>query len=223
LNVPFDNIDIIRPALDSDFLMTSTNEIFEKSREIVKSKFGLDKFLLYVSRVEPRKNHDTLLKAYLDLELWRQGYFLIFVGKTSIENPKLELIINSLDSHVKQFVIHYQSVSHDLLLHLLKSTSLFVYPTRAEGFGYPPLEAAAFGVETITSNATCLSEFSFFGDRLFDPDNLDEIKRKIISILFGTFDGPKMSTISEEIRQNFGWSNSASAFEKLIMTNFKSL
>jgi glycosyltransferase involved in cell wall biosynthesis len=220
LNIPLENIQVVRPALESSFFELPSINALQSSKLKVHEAFGFDKYLLYVSRIEPRKNHDILLKAFLDLELWKQGFHLVFVGKTSIENPRLNYLYRSMGQKILEFVHHHESVSHQLLLDLFRASTLFVYPTRAEGFGYPPLEAGVLGVETLTSDATCLSEFDFFGDRFFSPDDLDSLKNKMSAIIEGRFDGPSMSDISETIRNNFGWLNTATVMEKLICSDF---
>ena len=220
LNIPMENIHVVRPALENNFFEPPSNTSLQLSRQKIRDALQLDKYILYVSRVEPRKNHEILLRAFLDLELWRQGYHLVFVGKTSILNQRLNELYESITKDISGFVHHFENVSHELLIDLLRAASLFVYPTRAEGFGYPPLEAGALGVETLMSNATCLSEFEFFKDRFFNPDDLEGLKKKMSLILAGHYEGPAMSNISEIIQNSFGWSNSADVLKKLICDDF---
>lgn len=221
LKAPMDDIHVVRPALESNFLTAPNQERVEHAREVIRNQLKLDKYILYVSRIEPRKNHDILLQAYLDLALWKQGYHLVFVGKTSIVNPKLDALYTTMGQDIAEFVHHHESVPHALLLELFRAAALFVYPTRAEGFGYPPLEASAMGIETLTSDATCLSEFEFFQSRFFHPDDLAGLKMKMSEILTGRFAGPSMADISQTIRDNFGWENTAAVLENLICSDFR--
>ena len=221
LNIPLERIEVVKPALESNFLDAPSDITLQLSRKNVQDVFGFDKYIIYVSRIEPRKNHEFLLQAYLDLELWKRGYHLVFVGKNSIKNTKLNSLYGAMNSYVNSFIHHHESVSHDLLIDMFRAASLFVYPTRAEGFGYPLLEAGAMGVETLTSDATCLSEFEFFQSRFFNPDDLESLKSKILAILDVRFTGEKMSGISRTIRDSFGWENSAVVMEKLIFDNFR--
>jgi glycosyltransferase involved in cell wall biosynthesis len=220
LKAPMDDIHVVRPALENIFFVEPSREMVGTAKNAIRDSLKLDKYILYVSRIEPRKNHDLLLQAYLDLELWQQGYHLVFVGKTSIQSPKLDALYATMGADARSFVHHHESVSHALLIDLFRAADLFVYPTRAEGFGYPPLEAAAMGIETLTSDATCLSEFEFFQSRFFNPDDLDGLKTKMSDILAGRFSGPTMTDISKIIRDNYGWANTASVMESLICDNF---
>ena len=51
----------------------------------VKNKFGLDRFIMTVSRIEPRKNQQLLLQAWVELKLYDQGIKLVFVGEQSFQ------------------------------------------------------------------------------------------------------------------------------------------
>jgi len=221
LNVPLNKIHIVQPALDDDFIIPLSKRVAIASKKNIERKFKLNKYILYVSRVEPRKNHEILLRAYLEMKLWESGYHLIFVGKNSINSPKLNFLFDAMTENQQQYVSHYESVPHNELLDLLRSASIFVCPSKAEGFGYPPLEAGAFGVETLISNATCLSEFDFFGDRFFDPNDLDDLKNKILNIISGDNVLPSMKGISNTIRTNFNWDRTAYTMERLIVNDFK--
>ena len=216
LDIPLNDIDVIRPALEAPFFAPATQSSRDAARLSVQQHFGIERYILYVSRIEPRKNHIMLLRSYLELQLWKQNIHLIFVGKDSIECKPLKAMLASIGEEVKPFLHHYEKVEHGMLIDLFRAASISVYPTRAEGFGYPPLEAAALGTETLTSDATCLSEFEFFGERFFDPDNIDVLKGKLSAILSDSFDGPDMGSISRYIHEHFAWKQTAEKMESLI-------
>jgi glycosyltransferase involved in cell wall biosynthesis len=46
----------------------------QEAREKFRSLYGFDRFVLCVSRIEPRKNHAMLLRIYLELQLYKKGY-----------------------------------------------------------------------------------------------------------------------------------------------------
>ena len=56
---------------------------------------------------------------------------------------------------------------------------LFIYPSFAEGFGIPPLEAGVMKVTVACSNATAMKDFSFFQKTLFDPNDLESFEKAI--------------------------------------------
>src|SRR5690606_15764829 len=60
---------------------------------------------------------------------------------------------------------------------------VFVYPSLAEGFGMPPLEAMASGVPVITSNSTALPEVVGDAGLTFDPGDAQALARHLQALL----------------------------------------
>lgn len=149
-----------------------------------KNSLGAQKlpYILYVSRIEPRKNHIQLVKAYVELELYKE-YELLFVGKSSIGVSYLEEYLLTLNKEIRKKIIHKENVSEEELSTIYSQASLFVFPSVAEGFGIPPLEALAARTKVICSNATALADFTFLKGFQFDPLDLDSLKSVLIKAL----------------------------------------
>lgn len=156
----------------------------------VKNKFGLDRFIMTVSRIEPRKNHQLLLQAWVELKLYEQGIKLVFVGAKDMANKAFSSYYGLLPQTVKDNVVMV-AASYPELMALYKTADLFVFPSLAEGFGIPPLEAAAMGCPVLCSNQTAMADFDFFGECLFHPCNIEELKTKMVAVLNGTLSSQK--------------------------------
>lgn len=144
----------------------------------VRSKYNLDKYILTVSRIEPRKNHQLLLKAFVELRLYEKGYKLVLVGSRDLNNKPFYDYYASLQLDIQK-CISILEVSYMELMSLYKYSNLFVFPSFAEGFGIPPIEAVSLGCTTLCSNQTAMSDFEFLDDKLFNPNDLEELKQKI--------------------------------------------
>jgi len=209
-SIPEENIHVVPNGVSNFFF-----EPYDKQKAAleVREKFGFRDYLLYVSRIEPRKNQLDLLRAYLELELYRQDKSLVFVGKTSIAVPQLKEILMPLEEDVKKKIFFLEDISNADLRLLYQGAELFVYPSKGEGFGIPPLEAGALGIPTICSNTTAMEDFTFFGDRHINPDPAT-LKTSITRALAGQ--PSNLREISNTIRRRYGWEKAAFTMNELI-------
>lgn len=111
-------------------------------------------YILCVGRQEPRKNHATLLKAYANLG--RSAPPLVIVGARDFAFEGIPKLISELG--VSDRVRIFEDISDAELPALYRHASCFVYPSWAEGFGMPVLEAFSSGVPVVCSNTTALPE-----------------------------------------------------------------
>jgi len=176
----------------------------------------VDRFLLYVSRIEPRKNHRLILQAWLDLKLYEQGIHLVFLGHETIPVPSLGRMLDSLPASIRKFIYINSEVEDGDLLEMYRAAALFVYPSRAEGFGIPPLEAAAMRVPVLCSNTSAMKDFSFFGNNHFDPCDYPGFRRLLQETLAAPPDPVLLASISETVRREYTWEGAASILYGLL-------
>jgi glycosyltransferase involved in cell wall biosynthesis len=188
----------------------------EAAAEHIKAEYGVENYLLYVSRMEPRKNHLLLLQAWQEMELYQQGIALVFIGKKQGRMGPLMKAIAQLPPAAQPFFHHFEQVNRASLTHFLRATRLFVYPSLAEGFGIPPLEAAAAGIPVLCSNATAMQAFDFFGDGLFDPRDKQAVKQKLGAMLHTPPGEDQLAAIAEAVQQRYGPRHCADLFYKLL-------
>jgi glycosyltransferase involved in cell wall biosynthesis len=199
--------------IEKDKIKIISNGILKPNENLVlpdiKEKYGLDKYILTVSRIEPRKNHITLLKAFTELNLWKNGYKLVFVGVYDLKSVEFDRYYEQLPEIVKNHVLIF-SASYPELVSLYKNATLFVFPSLAEGFGIPPIEAAYFGCPTLCSNQTAMSDFDFLGDKLFNPYDEEELKQKMLYYLSQS--NIDMTKEKLEIEERYDWKKIANQF-----------
>jgi glycosyltransferase involved in cell wall biosynthesis len=106
---------------------------------------GLDRFVLYGGALDARKNLEQLIEAC--------PFPLVLAGQRWFGHRAIERRIAAAP-HVR--ALGY--LKDPLFYALMRRASLFVYPSRYEGFGLPPLEAMRLGVPTLVSNAGALPE-----------------------------------------------------------------
>lgn len=215
--IPNKRIGITSNGVATEFFQSND---FTKATN-VKLKYKLDRYILFVSRVEPRKNHIFLLKAFAELKLWEKGYQLVFVGKRDFEFQELDLYISNSSKDCGSNVIQIEKASQEELIGLYKGASLFVYPSIAEGFGIPPIEAIAAKIPTLCSNSTAMSDFVFLEDDLFDPFDLDEFKTKLIRKIMSVSSNEELNAKAELVLEKYSWAESARNFIDFVKLNSK--
>lgn len=137
------------------------------------------RYLLTVGRLEPRKNHLTLLEAYAQLQSAAPP--LVIVGQRDFGYAPLFAAIHrhGLEARVRLI----ENASDADLPALMRNAQLFVYPAFAEGFGMPVLEALASGVPVITSNTTSLPEVAGSAAILVSPDSVEDVTSALKRVL----------------------------------------
>jgi glycosyltransferase involved in cell wall biosynthesis len=107
-------------------------------------------------------------------------------------------------------------VPEEHLAGLYSGASVFVYPSLAEGFGLPLLEAMACGLRSITANNSSLPEVG--GDVVRYVDALDEVALgEAIRLELAACDGqPYMPAIERATR--FSWDQAATQTWALLRT-----
>ena len=122
-------------------------------------------YLCTVGRLEPRKNHGGLIRAYARLPQPRPPLVVIGQRDFSHDEAFAEVARLGLAAEVR----FLERVDDDALPALLRHAKVFVYPSFAEGFGMPVLEAMASGVPVLTSNTTALAEVAQGAALTADP------------------------------------------------------
>ena len=135
---------------------------------------------------------------------------LVIVGKKNYK-------FNSLIKRFKQSesVVYLNFVSFNDLLNLYKCAKLFVFPSLYEGFGFPPLEAAVFGVPSVVSDVASIPEICGEGALYFNPTNKEEMKEKILQLLTDENLYNQYKFKAKKNLERFSWINNAKKTREL--------
>jgi glycosyltransferase involved in cell wall biosynthesis len=150
----------------------------------VRARFRLgdEGYVLYVGKLQARKNLVRLLEAF-DRVVRERGIRqrLVLVGKRTWLSDDLFAALERLPS--RERVVVTGEVSFDDLVALYNAATVFAFPSLAEGFGLPPLEAMACGTPVVSSNASSLPEVVGDAGLLFDPLDTDALARALAEAL----------------------------------------
>jgi alpha-1,3-rhamnosyl/mannosyltransferase len=148
-----------------------------EERDITLELHGLrNGYFLFVGTLQPRKNVEHLLEAYLALPpVLRSARQLVIVGQPGWRSEELVKRIKDAQQRGENVVWLDQLTDNRHLRHLYAGAGVFVFPSLHEGFGLPLVEAFAAGVPVACSNTTSLPEVANGAAVEFDPLSVGDI------------------------------------------------
>jgi len=160
-------------------------DVFKK---IIK-KFSIKApYFIYVGNAAPHKNLKILVESFIKLLSFLKATSskvdvqLVLVGKKDKFYQELEEWIGMQDIEQEKIILTGMVDDEELQV-LLSNAYTFIFPSLAEGFGIPPLEAMASGIPVLVSNATCLPEVCEDAALYFNPLSIDDIAEKMRKII----------------------------------------
>lgn len=181
-----------------------------KSAEILSGYCILEPYLLYVGNAYPHKNLEMLVIVFLKLRKKFSDLKLVLVGRDDYFYLRLKEFAQK-ESSLKDFeaIIFPGYVPDEDLQTLFKHAALYVFPSKYEGFGLPPLEAMSYGCPVVSSNATCLPEIMENAAIYFNPHDEKTIVSVIQEILSDQFLRSELVKKGYEQIKKYNWENAA--------------
>lgn len=140
-----------------------------------------DRYALFVSTIEPRKNHRLLLSVWRELlargVVQAGGFKLVFVGRRGWMNDEVQAELDG--GALAGSVLHVEHVDDGELEVLYANAAFCLYPSRYEGFGLPVVEAVAHGKAVIVSDGGALAELAADVAPCLSPDDAQAWSRQI--------------------------------------------
>lgn len=200
-----DKLEAVPLGVDERFRVPAS----ESLRARVRARYGLrGRYLLYAGQWKGYKNVELLLSVMqqLDPEAFAD-VTLVLVGK---EDERVPMRAMLAQRGLLDRVVLTGFVRDDLeLAALYQEATLFLFPSRYEGFGLPPLEAMAAGVPVLASDRASIPEVVGHAGLLLDPDRVLEWKQAVESLCV---DPGRRAALSELGRQRslaFTWQQTA--------------
>lgn len=164
-------------------------------------------FLLYVGRLNMRKNLDNLLKAISLLK--HTPIPLVLAGEADRKAFDPSKALKQFGLENRLIVTGY--VQDDLLPALYSLAKVFCYVSCDEGFGLPPLEAMASGVPVVVANVGSILEVCGEAGNYVDPTNPTQIASMIEMLLTDELLYQNKKVIGLERVKHFSWGSSVQA------------
>ncbi len=217
LKVPDDRVSVIPNGVDHTLF---NQQISEEQQRAVRKKYGLPpRWLLYVGNVKPHKNLITLVKAFSMLPEALSDRHLVVVGqREGFITGDTELGRTLQNDPPLARRVHFTGfVEQADLPELYRLAELFVFPSKYEGFGLPPLEALACGCPVVVSDRASLPEICGTAANYADPDSPDDLAAKILAALRRSpAERDRKIQLGLERAQKYTWASSVAQHEQLI-------
>lgn len=156
----------------------------EDKKRDVRSKYGIETpFLLYVGRIERKKNIYNLIEGFAIFKENNKDSQekLILIGSAGFGYDEMRYMIEELG--VDQDVMILGWVEEADLPYIFGSAEAFIFPSLYEGFGIPVLQAMACGTPVVLSDIKVLHEVAQDSALFFDRLNPYDLAQKIKDII----------------------------------------
>ena len=146
----------------------------------VKKKYNIksEQYIIHVGVVRPRKNIETLLKAFCGIKNLPKykSLGLVLAGRLDYDEIRSDI------EKVKDITVTGMYKTEDLPA-LIRGANALVFPSLYEGFGLPIVEAMACGTPVAAADNSSLSEVAGNAGLLFDPYSSEKIAQALMEIL----------------------------------------
>tara|TARA_Y100000741_G_scaffold365216_1_gene360753 strand:- start:463 stop:1593 length:1131 start_codon:yes stop_codon:yes gene_type:complete len=210
LNIHKDKISIVNLGADHIFGKFNNNPLIKD--------FNYEKkyFLSILSCV---KYHNILnllaaFKKFKD-ELKSDIKFVIVLSILDKDYyKKIDLFIK--ENFEKNEVKILENLENKYMRNLYKKSSLYIFTSYSEVFGFTTLEALSFNIPILVSDTSALKEINGNMAEYFDPDDINDIKTKMININLKVKNSKNLNFERNQLLKKYLWEENASKTFKII-------
>jgi glycosyltransferase involved in cell wall biosynthesis len=179
----------------------------------VRERYQLhDPFLLYIGGFDARKNVATAIRAFARARSRLDRRVVLAIGgrlpsSPSVLFPDIHRVI--LDENVAADVALLGAVSENDKAALMSGCLAYLFPSRYEGFGLPPLEAMQCGAPVLASATTSVGEVVGDGGMLLDPEDVDAWAAAIEQLVNAPEQRAELAARGLQRAAQFSWERTA--------------
>ena len=170
-----ERVRVVPNGVDAEFAPSTDPAAREQTR---RRHAGGKPYILYLGTLEPRKNVGVLVEACE--RIWRRRADFPDLVLAGGAGWKSSALYDRIERSSFRGRIHMPGyATRDVARDLYQAAEVFVYPSLAEGFGLPVLEAMACGVPVVASTAEALREVAGEAALFADPGDAAAFARAI--------------------------------------------
>lgn len=181
---------------------------FKKQLSVALPQQIIDPYLLYIGNAYPHKNLEKLLQAFVIFSEKHQSIQLVLAGKDDVFFQRLKQQKKKLNI-TEDRIVFIPTPSDALVQTLYQHALIYVFPSKVEGFGLPPLEAMSYGVPVVSSQSSCLPEILEEAALYIDPTNEKDIAQTLDKLLQNSNLQKQLITKGLEQSKKYSWETMA--------------
>lgn len=215
-HIPRNRIDVVTEAAEPAFRLITDN----RKKNAARTRLGVPRdapMLVYLGGFNRHKNVLGLLQAMPEVVQAHPDVHLVLVGSTTGAGfwdnvEELQALVH--DDPALAPRVHFAGYLADApLAELLNSAAALVFPSLAEGFGLPAVEAMSCGTPVLASDRGSLPEVVGDAGLLFNPEDRADIVRCLSSFLSDPEQMARLREVALERSRLFSWDKAAELAE----------
>ncbi|MEK7202606.1 MAG: glycosyltransferase family 1 protein [Patescibacteria group bacterium] len=166
-------------------------------------------YILFVGRIEDKKNIRLLLDAFVLLNKEKKKINLVLGGRSGYGFEGIQDKISALPKAVRDRIFQPGHLPRYDMIRYLQHATIFAFPSLYEGFGLSVLEAMACGVPVVCSNNSSLPEVTGEAAILLPPVNALSWASAFSRILNTPELATRLSQTAVKQAEHFSWETAA--------------
>jgi glycosyltransferase involved in cell wall biosynthesis len=179
----------------------------------IKLPNGCDRYILAIGTIEPRKDYPLLVRAFASVAADRPDVALVIVGSAGWGSERFADAL--ADSPVRDRIVRPGYVDDAGLAEILHGAAALAYPSKYEGFGFPPLQAMAVGVPVVATAAGAVPEVVGDGAWLVEPGDGDALAGRLVHAVDGGTEVESLIARGRARSASFTWERCAAGLADL--------
>jgi glycosyltransferase involved in cell wall biosynthesis len=174
---------------------------------------GAERFIVSLATAEPRKDLPGLVAAFDELAGDRPDVALVLVGPPGWGERDLVRAVAA--SPFSDRIVRTGWVEGGTAAELIGSATVLAYPSRYEGFGFPPLEAMARGVPVVATRAGAIPEVLGDGAALVAVGDVGALADALAGVLDSETRRDELAAAGRRRAAEFSWASCAEGLAAL--------
>lgn len=180
-----------------------------ETRSVSLTALGVyEPYLLYVGNAYPHKNLEMMLHAFAQFHESHPNVQMVIAGRRDVFSRRLEKEISEIK--LQPGAVRFIDLPTDEeIAALYQHANLFIFPSRIEGFGIPPLEAMSYGTPVAAASSSSLPEVLKDGANYFAPDDIEALTDLMRTSVVAPERFAKTVERGKDIASSYTWKKTA--------------